>query len=256
MSHANRATPLLADTDKVFWHRYLDFYERHLPAAIEGRIVEFGVFHGNSIRWLAERFPDARVVGCDILPIQPEWPRSERIEYREVDQDDETAVVALMSEYNDIDLIIEDGSHLPRHQSRCLVAGLSAIRDGGLYLLEDIHTSHPEHPMYRAEYRRRPGQTAYSVLLAIGHLKEIGAPWTAAVADSLRGPYFRADELAMLFRRTAQVAFYRRSTLPLACWRCGSSEFDYLSLKCTCGEPLLATADSMTIAIHVAALET
>jgi hypothetical protein len=40
------------------------------------------------------------------------------------------------------DLIIEDGSHVPRHQADCLRFGFSALNPGGIYLLEDIHTSY------------------------------------------------------------------------------------------------------------------
>ena len=52
---------LLSHSDKSFWHGYLSFYESHLPRNIEGLIVEFGVFKGNSIRWLSQKYPEAKI---------------------------------------------------------------------------------------------------------------------------------------------------------------------------------------------------
>jgi ribosomal protein L37E len=43
---------------------------------------------------------------------------------------------------------------------------------------------------------------------------------------------------------------YKRATLPTQCWRCGSTDFDYLSWHCSCGVPLLGNADSMSIVLQ------
>ena len=109
------------------------------------RVVEFGVLHGASIRWLAECFPRAEIIGADILPEQPEWPRDPRISYRQVDQADRQTVSHQCSNSieGDVELIIDDGSHMPRHQASCLAEGMARVRPGGLYIVEDICTSHP-----------------------------------------------------------------------------------------------------------------
>ena len=116
------SSPLMAASDKAFWHAYVDFYARHFPADIDGLVVEFGVLNGNSIRWLSERFPSADLVGVDILPVQATWPQGPRIRYAQVDQDSEAQMAAFFAGIAAPRLIIEDGSHFPRHQSRCLAA--------------------------------------------------------------------------------------------------------------------------------------
>jgi hypothetical protein len=124
--------PIISQSDKFFWHGYIDFYLSHLPKKIIGNIVEFGVFKGNSIRWLLEQFPDSKCIyGIDILPQQKSWPISQRVIYKQLDQNKEDQVRSFFDEIESPSLIIEDGSHLPSHQSRCLKHGMNALESGG-----------------------------------------------------------------------------------------------------------------------------
>lgn len=262
-------SPLLGSSDKSFWHGYLDFYEKHLPHELTGLVVEFGVFKGHSIRWLAEKYPGVAIIGVDILPEQAEWPKLDCISYRQVDQDSEQQVAAFFAGIEAPSLIIEDGSHFPAHQSRCLRHGLTKLRPGGAYVLEDIHTSHPENELYQREFaagrRRKPSwlnrvkvvekavaaQTALSVLLAMEHLRHIGrTEFSAGTLDRLAtGSHFSRDEILELDAQIDAVHVYKRATLPQSCWRCGSSDFDYNAYRCSCGAGLMGAADSMTIVI-------
>ena len=46
------------DSDKHYWHRYSRFYERHFSTVEPvSSILEYGILHGASIRWLREMFP-------------------------------------------------------------------------------------------------------------------------------------------------------------------------------------------------------
>lgn len=254
-------SPLLTTSDKTFWHGYLDFYERHLPATLAGTIVELGVFKGNSIRWLANRYPQARIHGVDILPRQIEWPTSERIRYSQVDQADEGEVRRLFEDNEPPELILEDGSHVPSHQSRCLRLGWKALRRGGLYILEDIHTSHPDHPLSMANRpkpvsfwdrlrgRRPQEHSSLSLLLAFEHLKRRGrADLSNNEADHLaKGTHFGREDVREIFASIRSVHFYRRATLPSRCYSCGSAEYDYNAFRCNCGVELMSVADSMSV---------
>ena len=248
-------TPLLANSDKSFWHGYLEFYAMHLPPDVKGTIVEFGVFKGHSIRWLAERFPEARIIGADILPTQPEWPTQRRITYAQLDQDDSAQIAKLLASLENIELIIEDGSHIPKHQSACLKLGLSALAPGGTYVLEDIHTSHPSHALYIDEFGTTQAgtraQTSLSVLLAFDHLLRMGNDMADVTRDRLaEGSHFNAAEIRSLFDAIQSIKVYKRAVLPRSCWRCGSSDFDYHAFQCSCGAALMDAADSMTIVIR------
>jgi hypothetical protein len=245
------SSPLMAASDKAFWHAYVDFYARHFPQDIDGLVVEFGVLNGNSIRWLSERFPSAELLGVDILAVQPTWPQGPRIRYAQVDQDDEAQVAEFFAGIDAPRLIIEDGSHFPRHQSRCLRLGLASLASGGLYVLEDIHTSHPEHSLFKAEFGAVDrAQTSLHVLLAFEHAKRLGL---RALGDAqlgrLAGRHFSAEQLQALYAQVESIDVYKRATLPTQCWRCGSTDFDYLSWHCGCGVPLMSNADSMSIVL-------
>ncbi len=133
------------------------------------------MFKGDSIRWLAARFPDARIVGCDIVPPQPSWPVSPNIGYARLDQGSVEQIRRLFQHLNrQFDLIIEDGSHKPVHQRNCLVEALPYVRASGMYILEDIHTAHPAHPLYR-ELQRPTVVGPLHLLLALEHLQANGA---------------------------------------------------------------------------------
>lgn len=251
----NEHSPLLHASDKDFWHGYIDFYERSLPGDVGGVIVEFGVFRGQSVRWLLERYPAAQIVGVDILPVSDEWPTSSRVVYHQLDQDSETQVAAFFDSIPEPELIIEDGSHIPAHQSRCLRQGLAHLQPGGTYVLEDIHTSHPAHPYFRQEFERRgsvPPQTALSVLLALEHRRRVGdLELDDETANRLaQGDHFDLGAIRALDDAIESVEFFKRCTLPRACYNCGATSFDYHTYRCTCGVELMDVADSMSAIIR------
>jgi hypothetical protein len=240
----------IADSDKHYWHRYTETYQRAF--AVLGdvrRVIEFGVLHGASIRWLAECFPDAEIIGADILPVQPDWPLGRGIGYRQIDQSDRAAIgVMLDSIQGGVDLIVDDGSHIPRHQASCLAEGMARIRPGGLYILEDICTSHPLQAEFAHDSiqdgRRVPN--ALNVLLAIQHLRDTGAECGADKLTTLSAPGFlRQSDVADLFAMTSRVEIYKRTQLPLRCYACGGNDFDYVSWCCQCGVELYHPANSM-----------
>jgi hypothetical protein len=237
-------------SDKHFFHRYTEFYERCFARLGAVRnILEFGVLKGASIRWLAERFPEARIVGADLLPEQPEWPRHPRIEYKRVDQGHRSAITRMLSELDrSFELIIEDGSHIPEHQASCLVLGVQRLAPGGMYVLEDIHTSLPHHPYSAKHPRGTPNSLA--VLLALQHLADTARPLTPEIARTLAHvKFFSTDEIMLLARELASYELFQRTALPLKCYACGSSSFRYAEYRCKCGTPIYFGAESMSFVV-------
>ena len=241
----------IADSDKHYWHRYIETYVAAFAKLGEvRRIIEFGVLHGASIRWLAECFPGAEIIGADILPAQPDWPRARRISYRQIDQADREAVGRMLDAIEgDVDLVIEDGSHVPQHQASCLAEGMARLRPAGLYILEDIATSHPLHAGF-AGHSMRDGRrvpNALNVLLAIQHIKDAGLKFNSGVATRLSAQGMLAEtDVATLFAAIERVEIHRRTQLPLRCYACAGNDFDYVSWLCRCGAELYHPADSMT----------
>ena len=241
----------IANSDKHYWHRYTETYQSAFATLGDvRRVIEFGVLHGASIRWLAECFPDANIIGADILAPQEDWPTGPAISYRRVDQADRIAVRTMLNAIpGEVDLIVDDGSHIPRHQASCLIEGMTRIRPKGLYILEDICTSHPLQPEF-AHYSLVDGErvpNALNVLMAMQHILDTGIGHVTEKMSTLSAPgFFSRRDIEELFAMTGQIEIYKRTKLPLRCYACGGNDFDYVSWRCQCGTELNHPANSMT----------
>lgn len=146
-------------------HHYLDLYDRALAhRRLEPiRLLEIGVFKGASVRTWRDYFPNGRIVGLDIDPdaLQHAGPR---IEIVLGDQADPEGLRAIVQERGPFDVIIDDGSHIWRHQIDTLRALLALVTPGGLYILEDLHTSFGP---YRPDYGAGGGETAAAYVLRL-----------------------------------------------------------------------------------------
>jgi hypothetical protein len=236
------------ESDKYYWHRYVDKYEQAFTSLGDvSDILEFGVFEGASIRWLGQRFPGSKILGADITAPRPTWPRGSRFDYVQADQSDTSAIRAMLSRFDRrYDLIVDDGSHLPPHQASCLVEAFPFVRPGKLYIIEDIHTCHPDNPDF-SHYSPPGAANCLHVLLAMQHLKDCSLPLSPEVAVTLATPgFFSTDDLVYLFENIRGIDFFKRTSLPLRCYRCRSSAFNYKQLRCVCGVDLYAASDSMS----------
>jgi cephalosporin hydroxylase len=117
-------------------------------------VIEFGVQHGGSLEMWRDYFgPRCRITGVDIDP-RCAGLGGDRISVVTGDQEDRGFLRALASMSGQPDIVIDDGGHSMGQQIATLEEMWPQIRDGGVYLAEDTHTS------YRAEYgggHRRPG---------------------------------------------------------------------------------------------------
>ena len=224
----------LHETDKSYWHRFADVYERAFADVAPVRmILEFGVFQGDSIRWLAERYPGAQILGVDIVPQQPSWPVGKGIGYVRLDQGSVADLKRLFGHLKvRFDLVIEDGSHHPVHQRNCLVEAIPHVRPGGIYVLEDIHTAHPSHTLYQQVGRPNVVGPLH-LLLALEHFKTRGVTPEAGALDRLSSnSLFTRADVEMLASRIQGIEIYKRATLPLKCYNCRTSDFDFAALRC------------------------
>jgi SAM-dependent methyltransferase len=126
------------------WLHYFDIYERHFDAFRGKRptVLEIGVFHGGSLEMWRDYFGrGATIIGVDI----DERVRSiEDPGFRVVigDQSDPVFLQSLADQYGPFDIVIDDGSHEPAHQVASLTALWPHVKVGGVYLVEDLHTSY------------------------------------------------------------------------------------------------------------------
>jgi len=118
-------------TDKLPW--YTPFYDALLCGREVKTVLEIGVKDGASIKMWQEFFPEAKVYGLDIAPNV----YGENVFVGDQGNIDTLKYVGLKA--GPFDLVIDDGSHDPFHQT----LGWFTLRDkmnaGGLYIIEDIN---------------------------------------------------------------------------------------------------------------------
>ncbi|MFL6727020.1 MAG: class I SAM-dependent methyltransferase [Sphingomicrobium sp.] len=126
------------------WIDYLDVYDRHF-AKFRGtpvRMLEVGVLYGGSLElWRKYLGPDAVLFGIDITPecaqrVDP--PNQVRIG----SQADADFLRGVVAEMGGLDIVLDDGSHRGRDQYASFKTLFPLIADGGVYAIEDVHTSY------------------------------------------------------------------------------------------------------------------
>jgi Methyltransferase domain len=104
--------------------------------------VEVGVFGGGSLFMWREYFgPQARIIGIDVDPAALHW-RQHGFEIFIGDQGKPEFWEQFFASVGRIDVLLDDGGHGNIEQVTTLHAALDYINDGGVLLIEDVHTSY------------------------------------------------------------------------------------------------------------------
>lgn len=123
------------------WRHYFDIYHRHLQhfRGREVHILEIGVYSGGSLEMWRHYFgPLCRIYGVDIEP-SCEIYNNNNIEIYIGDQADRSFWQYFCQEVPVLDVVIDDGGHLPQQQLTTLESLLPHLAPGGVYICEDVH---------------------------------------------------------------------------------------------------------------------
>jgi hypothetical protein len=250
----------MTKSDKIYWHKFINFYEHHLPNEITS-MVEIGIFRGDSIKYWRNKFKNAKIYGIDVIPIQPEWPQDENIKYIQADQSDINSLTNAFKQIeNDFELVVEDGSHHPLHQKTTLMYVMSILKENCFYILEDIHTSHPRHKMYQSVSNsfiksiwKTGNNDVFMSLHCVLFLKHVIDNDLNIQVELEKINYkesiYSKEDLLYLHNKIKTINFYKRNDLPDYCYSCNTSNFNFNSFKCKCGTDLYLECDSMTVVI-------
>ncbi len=125
-------------------HRYTEIYEDFLHSKISEPllILEIGVWKGGSLRMWEEYFPNAKIVGIDILP-ESASIETKRAKVQIGDASDPAFLLDVVDEHlgGSVDVVIDDGSHALEHQVVALESLFPRLNERGLYFVEDISVS-------------------------------------------------------------------------------------------------------------------
>jgi cephalosporin hydroxylase len=126
------------------WTQYFAIYEKGLARyrATPLIFLEIGVLDGGSLdMWRSCFGAEATIVGIDIDPNcanRVTAPNQVRIG----SQADATFLAQIVKEFGAPDVVLDDGSHIGHHQIASFHALFPLLKDGGLYIIEDTHTSY------------------------------------------------------------------------------------------------------------------
>lgn len=129
-----------SSSDKIGEHGYQRFYPWFLAHFKHQKInlLEVGLSNYDSVHLWKEYFDNAEIYGVDIEP-----KNLVDIKSFTVDQSDRNQLREFADSINvKFDLIIDDGSHVPKHQLDTLEIFWKLLKPGGIYVLEDIETSY------------------------------------------------------------------------------------------------------------------
>lgn len=141
----------LYGTDKIGGHFYTTHYMTHLNKFKYKRInlLEIGVggyenphSGGESLRMWKKYFLFGKIFGLDIY--DKSALQENRIKIFKGSQVDKDFLYTVTDEIGEIDIIIDDGSHINEHVIETFKLLFPKLKDGGIYVIEDTQTSYWE----------------------------------------------------------------------------------------------------------------
>ena len=133
----------LSNTDKVTHHEYHKYYEPVLKPYynLHGSIVEIGLGTGQSLPMWQNLFKHAHIYGVDK---EYENSGNDRYTIYKGDQSNVNDLNDLRKSLTDknVFFINDDGSHIPEHQLLTFNTLFPILKEGGIYIIEDIETSY------------------------------------------------------------------------------------------------------------------
>lgn len=116
--------------------------------------IEIGVLGGGSLFMWRDFFgPNARIIGIDLNPGAKRWEK-ENFEIYIGSQSDPIFWKKTLDTIGEIDIVLDDGGHTYEQQIITVESCKNSIRDGGMIVVEDTHTS----------YMRKFGPRKYSFI--------------------------------------------------------------------------------------------
>lgn len=137
------------------WLHYLERYEQHFGKyrGTSLKFLEIGVFKGGSLEmWRSYFGPTSRICGIDIDPECAAY-ETPGTTVRIGSQADPEFLASVVAEFGTPDIILDDGSHVAEHQEASFRTLFPLLKEGGLYVIEDLHTAY--WPQWNGGYRRK-----------------------------------------------------------------------------------------------------
>ena len=159
------------------------------------KVMEIGVWKGGSTRSWKEYFPNAQILGLDIMPECLNHVE-DRISIHIGNQDDTSflksvAEKRIAKEDYLFDMIIDDGSHRMSSMKLSFDTLFPYVRSGGYYVVEDLTVCYPE-PRYK-DYKDAGD------FIMIDYLKSLVDDINNSGFTNYRGKFPLAEQIDSMF---------------------------------------------------------
>jgi hypothetical protein len=126
------------------WFHYIEIYDQWFAKYRNTDLVflEIGLAHGGSLQIWREYFGEkATIIGVDINPKCKIYNEGNTKIFIG-SQEDPSFLDKLKSETPKVDILLDDGGHTMKQQNTTFDVLFDHVKDDGLYMCEDVHTSY------------------------------------------------------------------------------------------------------------------
>lgn len=127
-------------------HGYIKVYEQYFESIRDKNltILEIGIADGKSLLTWTDYFKNSLIVGIDIhkIDVLEKKLNKKNIKVHQGSQSDSKFIKEIIKQYNNFDIIIDDGSHLRKDVIKSFNLLFPYLNNNGLYVVEDLQTSY------------------------------------------------------------------------------------------------------------------
>ncbi|MFM8903447.1 MAG: class I SAM-dependent methyltransferase [Actinomycetota bacterium] len=131
------------------WHHYLPVYDRLFSSFRSQskdnspiRFLEIGVWRGGSLEIWRKFFGESAIIHGIDRDERCASLNSSDLPVHVGSQADQSFLLKVVNQMGGLDIVLDDGSHRARHQRKTFDALFPLLSEGGLYVIEDTHTSY------------------------------------------------------------------------------------------------------------------
>jgi hypothetical protein len=133
-------SPYLSIKHSSYFQAYDELLDKYRNKAVV--FVEIGVLNGGSLFMWRKYFGSrAKIIGVDLNPAAKRWEK-DGFEIHIGNQGDPQFWDTFFSTVGSVDVILDDGGHTNEHQIVTTHKAIPHIKDGGMLIVEDTHTSY------------------------------------------------------------------------------------------------------------------
>ena len=161
-------------TDKVNHGFTKYFYPIHFHKLRYNKVkmLEIGLFHGDSVHLWTEYFED---LDMNVVEYKQDYIDNEKLRFPEVkftnvnmENIEDIKQFVQSNEPGSFDIVLDDGGHTMKQQINALVHMISLVKPGGMFVMEDVHTSFlPLAEQYGVQNKDTYMDTTLNVIQAI-----------------------------------------------------------------------------------------